>query len=214
MSIVVKICGLRTADAVDAAVSHGARYAGFVFYPRSPRYVVPTQASSLMMRLHSDVTPVGLFVNPDDDELAHILRTTPLRVLQLHGDETPQRVADIKNKFALPVIKAVGIAKSSDIEAAQHYESITDILLLDAKAGALPGGNAVVFDWPLLRGVRFAKPWMLAGGLTVDNIAEAAAVTGARILDVSSGVEDAPGDKNPQKIKDFLIKSHAMATSS
>ncbi|MDR3449929.1 MAG: phosphoribosylanthranilate isomerase [Alphaproteobacteria bacterium] len=206
MSVTVKICGLRDANAVAAAVSGGARYAGFVFYRQSPRVVDAQTASLLIDQIPDEVIPVGLFVNPTDDEMMRVLRAVRLKMIQLHGNETPERVAAVKKLTRLPVIKAVGIATAEDVEAARIYEPVADMLLLDAKAeaGKNPGGNAVAFDWSLLGAVRFKKPWMLAGGLHVGNLDAAVAATGASIVDVSSGVEDAPGHKNPQKIRDFL----------
>jgi phosphoribosylanthranilate isomerase len=204
LKIDIKICGLNDTAAVAAAVDAGARYAGFVFYPKSPRAVSAEQAASLVTPLPSSVTPVGLFVDASDDEFIRVLRVTPLRMLQLHGSETLQRVASVKTLTGLPVIKAAGIAAVEDVMAAKTYETVADFLLLDAKPGFLPGGNAAAFDWALLKGIAFAKPWLLAGGLTEANVAEAVAVTGARMLDVSSGVEAAPGRKNPAKIRGFI----------
>jgi phosphoribosylanthranilate isomerase len=206
VSIAVKICGLTDTAAVDACVEGGARYAGFNFYPKSPRFIGVAQASSLIAQLPEHILSVGLFVDADDDDILRVTRDAPLRMIQLHGSETSSRVAAVNALTGLPVIKAVGISSASDLAHAHAYEAIADMLLLDAKpiAGGLPGGNATSFDWSLLSGVAFARPWMLAGGLNVSNIAQALAVTGARRLDVSSGVEDAPGHKNPQKIKEFL----------
>jgi phosphoribosylanthranilate isomerase len=214
VSIEVKICGLREASAVAAAVEGGARYAGFVFYPRSLRVVMAEEAAALIERVPDFVASVGLFVDAGDDEIGRVLRIAPLRMIQLHGSETPERVADVKKKTGLPVIKAIGIAALQDIAVARHYESVADMLLLDAKPspGALPGGNAAVFDWSLLKDIGFARPWMLAGGLDVRNIEAAVAATGARILDVSSGVERAPGVKDTLKIKAFLAKAQELET--
>lgn len=214
MSIAVKICGLRDSDAVAATVAGGARYAGFVFYPPSPRAITPEQAAPLINALPASILPVGLFVNPTDEEIIRVLQTTPLRLIQLHGAENPQRVAEVKRNTGLPVIKAIGIATAQDIMTAHLYESVADLLLLDAKApdGTLPGGNALAFEWGLLKGLSLAIPWLLAGGLTPDNIAAAVAVTGARMLDVSSGVESAVGQKSPAKIKAFLEKAAQIET--
>ena len=206
MTVQVKICGLRDAAAVAAVVANGANYAGFVFYPPSPRAIEPSIAAALIAQLPPAVIPVGLFVDPTDDELVATLRLAPLRMIQLHGSETPQRVETVKQFTGLPVIKAVGIAAAQDIATAKQYEAVADMLLLDAKpqSGQLPGGNAARFDWSLLEKGGFAHSWMLAGGLTPDNVTEALAATKAPILDVSSGVEDAPGCKSPAKIKAFL----------
>ncbi|MDD3371478.1 MAG: phosphoribosylanthranilate isomerase, partial [Alphaproteobacteria bacterium] len=199
MSVDVKICGLKDPSAVLAAVQAGARFVGFVFCPRSRHRIGAGEAAALMKLLPSAVSSVGLFVDADDAELEAALSVAPLSVLQLHGTETPGRVADVKKATGLPVIKAVGISSPSDVDKARAYEDVADFLLLDARkpSGAISGGGGVPFDWSLLRGVRFARPWLLAGGLNVSNIAEAVALTGAAILDVSSGVEDEGGHKSP-----------------
>ena len=206
MTIKVKICGLRDAEAVGAAVAGGAAYVGFVFYPKSPRFVTVEQAAALVAPLPASVLSVGLFVDASDEEIGDVLRVAPLRMVQLHGKETVERVEAVKRLTGLPVIKAVGVASSEDIETARGYEAVADLLLLDAKppVGGLPGGNAVAFDWGVLEKVRFGKPWMLAGGLNAGNIERAVAVTGARLLDVSSGVEDGVGRKSLEKIRVFL----------
>lgn len=212
MTIEVKICGLRDAASVAAAVAGDARYVGFVFYPKSPRAVTAEQAAALISQLPTATTSVGLFVDPSDDDVLKILRLAPLQMLQLHGKETPERIAFIKKTTGLPIIKAIGIASRQDIQTAKRYESVADILLLDAKApsNGLPGGNATSFDWHVLENTQFTKPWMLAGGLEVANIAQAVALTKARILDVSSGVEDALGQKNPAKITAFLNQAKQL----
>ena len=214
MSLDVKICGLNDAASVDAAVAGGARYAGFVFYPKSPRAVAVEQASALVARLPASIFSVGLFVDADDDEIRYVATSAKLTMIQLHGQETPQRVAAVKSLTGLPVIKAIGIATVADVETALRYPTVADILLLDSKPSAqtLPGGNATAFDWTLLSGVAFARPWMLAGGLKADTLARAISVTRATLVDVSSGVEDAPGRKNPLKIKEFMQKARAAET--
>lgn len=209
MSVDVKICGLNAAAAVDAAVSGGARYTGFVFYPPSPRNVSPEQARELVARVPDGVVKVGLFVDVDDAMLASVLDRVDLDLLQFHGDESPDRLVEVGAFFRVPIMKAIKLASRDDLEAAHAYESIADRLMFDAKApadmeGALPGGNALAFDWRLLGGTSWRLPWMLAGGLTADNIAEAVALSGATAVDVSSGVEDAPGVKSAAKIKAFL----------
>ena len=214
MTVQVKICGLCDAASVAAAVEGGARYVGFVFYPKSPRVVDPETAAVLIASLPPSVISVGLFVDPTDDELLRVLRIAPLRMIQLHGAETPERVAALKRLTSLPVIKAIGIASRQDILAARLYESTADLLLLDAKspAGGLPGGNAASFDWSLLKNEAFARPWLLAGGLTALNSEAAVAATGASILDVSSGVEEGVGRKSPAKIKAFLAQARKIET--
>jgi phosphoribosylanthranilate isomerase len=212
MKIAVKICGLRDQASVAAAVEGGADYLGFVFYDKSPRHVTAETAATLIKKIPFTTMSVGLLVDPRDDDIMNLLRATPLRALQLHGSESVQRVADIKRMTGLTIIKAVGIGSASDVAAARAYDPVTDILLLDAPAHNLPGGNAISFDWSLAKNAGLQKPWMLAGGLTADNIAAAVGASGARILDVSSGVEDAPGHKNPLKINEFLAKAHLLET--
>jgi phosphoribosylanthranilate isomerase len=214
MSIDVKICGMVDAASISAAVTGGARYVGFVFFPSSPRAVAAEVAAHLIHHLPAHILSVGLFVNAGDDEIARILRIAPLGMLQLHGRETRERVASIKQFTGLPVIKAVGIGSAADIETARGFDKVADMVLLDAKPqeGQLPGGNAIPFKWELLEDLALAKPWMLAGGLNEGNIAEAIAATKARIVDVSSGVEDSPGHKNTHKIKRFLEKALALET--
>lgn len=204
----VKICGLSEEGSLATAVQAGADYVGFVFYARSPRYVAPHDAARLARGVPAHVARVGLFVDPDDAAMAAVLNQVPLDYLQLHGAETPQRVAQIRKRFGLPVIKAVAIASGRDAENAKAYEADADMLLFDAKPPpdqqALPGGNGLVFDWTLIAGYRWARPWMLSGGLTPDNLVDALRISGAKILDVSSGVESAPGVKDVEKIRSFV----------
>jgi phosphoribosylanthranilate isomerase len=214
MSVEVKICGVNTAEALAAAVAGGADYVGINFYPPSPRYVTPARARALADQAPARVTKVGLAVDLDDGEIAAILAAVPLDMLQLHGNESPARVAQIKDRFGLPVMKVVKIAGPADVVAAGAYFRVADRLLFDAKppkemTGALPGGNALAFDWQLLAGKTWPLPWMLSGGLDADNLAEAIAISGARALDVSSGVEDRPGLKSPDKIRAFLKAAKA-----
>ena len=207
MPIDVKICGLNAPDAVDAAVEGGAKMLGFVFFPKSPRCVTPVEAQALMDRVPDGVTKVALMVDPDDMDVGAICRQLPVDMVQLHGSESLERVADIKAITGLPVMKAVGISGPEDIGRAHEYAQVADYILLDAKApeGAdLPGGNALSFDWDLIRGETWEKPWLLAGGLSAENLGDAVATSGAVFVDVSSGVEDAPGQKSPSKIKAFL----------
>ncbi len=209
MPVIAKICGLKTVETVDAAVAHGAGLVGFNFYPRSPRAVEPAQAKLLGARVPASVLKVGLFVDDGDARIAEVLASCALDVLQLHGHETPERVTEIRHRFGKPVIKVMSVSAAEDLAPAASYEAVADYLMFDAKppksmVGALPGGNALSFDWTLIGGRRFARPWLLAGGLTPDNVAEAVRVTGAPMVDVSSGVEDRPGEKNVSKIKAFL----------
>lgn len=209
MTVAVKICGVNSAAAVDAALAGGARYVGFVFYPPSPRAVSGGEAAALASRVSAAVGKVGLFVDAPDPQIEAVLAAVPLDMLQLHGSEPPDRIAQLRRRFGLPVMKAVKIATEADLEAVPTLAVASDWLLFDAKPpkerkDALPGGNAMSFDWRLLAGRRWPRPWMLSGGLRPDNLAEAVAATGARVVDVSSGVEDAPGRKSPAKIAAFL----------
>lgn len=216
MSVGVKICGLTDAAAVAAVAAGGGRYAGFVFYEKSPRAITPEQAAALIAALPDAVTPVGLFVDATDDDIRRTLATAPLRALQLHGNEPPRRVADVRGLTGWPVIKALGIETAADLKTIRTYEAVADMMLLDAKppkGSAAPGGNAISFDWNLLKDLRITQPWLLAGGLTAANLAEAVAVAHPPFVDVSSGVEDAPGMKNPAKIAAFLDLAARLETS-
>ena len=207
MSTQAKICGINTPEAMTAAVKHGAAHVGLVFFPKSPRYVTPEEAAMLAARVPAQVNVVGLFVNPDDALLDRVLEAVPLDIIQLHGSESPERCAAIKSRTGRQVMKVISVCEETDIARAADYEKICDWLMFDAKApeGAdRPGGNAIAFDWQLLTGKSWQKPWMLAGGLTADNVASAIRLTGATHVDTSSGVEDSPGVKNPHKIGEFL----------
>jgi len=202
----VKICGLTDPAALDAAVTAGAAYLGFVFFPKSPRNIAIEAARELALRAPPGVAKVALVVDPDDAALDAILQAVPLDMLQLHGQESPARVAELRARHGLPVMKAVGLAGPDDLPALDAYAGVADQILVDArpKPGAdLPGGNGLAFDWTLLEGRRWARPWMLAGGLTPDNVAEAVRLTGARQVDVSSGVEASRGVKDPARIAAF-----------
>ena len=203
----VKICGLTEAAHVAAAVDAGARFLGFVFFPKSPRAVTPEQAAVLAADVPVGVARVGLFVDPDDALLDAVLSAVPLDVIQLHGHETPDRVAAVKARCGLPVMKAVGLSGPEDLSQLIDYGVVADMLLVDAKPpkdAVLPGGNGLAFDWRLLSGRRWLRPWMLAGGLTPETVAEAVRLTGAPIVDVSSGVESAPGVKDVARIRAFV----------
>jgi phosphoribosylanthranilate isomerase len=209
MALTAKICGLNSEAAVAAAAAGGASHVGFVFYPPSPRAVDAARAAALARAVPADIVKVGLLVDADDATLAAILAEAPLDMLQLHGDETPRRVKEIRRRFGRPVMKALRVASATDLAAADEYLPVADWLLFDAKpppemTGALPGGNSLSFDWSLIAGRSWARPWMLSGGLNAGNLARAVAATGARAVDVSSGVEDAPGRKSPDKIAAFL----------
>ncbi len=201
-----KVCGLTTVAQVEAAAAAGAGYVGLVFFPRSPRAVSPEAARELAWAAPVGVAKVGLFVDATDEAMAEVLDRVPLDMVQLHGEEMPERVAAVRARWGLPVMKAVGVAGEADLARAKAYEGAADQLLLDAKApkgAALPGGNGVAFDWGLLRGFAGRLPWMLAGGLTPFNVGEAVRVSGARQVDVSSGVERAPGVKDDSLVRAF-----------
>lgn len=207
MRLRVKICGLRTPATVAAAVDAGAAYLGFVFFPKSPRHVTPAEAAALALPVPPGVAKVGLVVDADDGLLDAITAQVPLDMIQLHGSESPARVQAVRARFGLPVMKAVGIAGPGDLEDLAAQARVADQILVDAKVpkdASLPGGNGLSFDWRLLAGRRWPVPWMLAGGLTAANVGEAAGLTGARQVDVSSGVESAPGVKDPALIRAFL----------
>lgn len=206
--IAVKICGLTAPNHVRAAADAGARYLGFNFFPKSPRYVLPEQAAVLMEPVPVGVAKVALVVNAPDDLLDSITGVAPFDMLQLHGSESVDRVREIKGRYGLPVMKVIGVAEAADLAAIDSYSEVADQLLIDAKApkgAVLPGGNGLAFDWRLLAGRKYwRKPWMLAGGLNPDNVAEAIRMTGARQVDVASGVESAPGVKDAGMIRAFI----------
>ncbi len=209
MTLAAKICGINSAPAMAAAVAGGAAFVGLVFYPPSPRAITPSQAGELAARVPDGVKTVGLFVDPDDETVRAATEQARLDMLQLHGKETPERVEALRKTFERPVMKAVNVREQADLERAKAYEDVADWLLFDAKppksmVGALPGGNALSFDWSLLAGTVWTRPWMLAGGLNADNVLAAAQTSGARWVDVSSGVEDRPGQKSVAKITAFL----------
>ncbi|MEZ5777329.1 MAG: phosphoribosylanthranilate isomerase [Paracoccaceae bacterium] len=207
MDVRVKICGLKDPVHVAAAVEAGASYLGFNFFPNSPRYVGLKEAARLALAVPPGVMKVGLTVDASDTELDVIVDAVPLDMIQLHGQESPERVTEIKARHGLPVMKAVGVAGPDDIAALEVYGRVADQLLVDAKppkGAALPGGNGLVFDWRLIAKKYWLCPWMLAGGLTPFNVAEAVRLTGARQVDVSSGVESAPGMKDTGLIRAFI----------
>lgn len=207
MEVRVKICGLRTAEDVAAVAAAGAAYAGFVFFPKSPRHLSIEAARALALGAPEGLCKVALTVDAQDAALDAIIEAVPLDMLQLHGHESPARVAEVKARYGLPVMKAMGVADEGDLAGLMEMSLAADQLLIDAKPpkGAdLPGGNGLAFDWRLLVGRKWLKPWMLAGGLTPENVAQAVRLTGARQVDVSSGVESAPGVKDPARIAAFV----------
>ena len=208
----VKICGLANVDDVRACADAGANYMGLVFFEKSPRNITIPAARELALAAPLGLAKVALVVNPSDAELDAITGTVPLDMLQLHGRETPERVTEVKARYGLPVMKAVGIADGDDLPKLESYFGVADQILVDAKppkGGELPGGNGLSFDWRLIAGCRWPCPWMLAGGLTPENVAEAVKMIGAKQVDVSSGVEDAPGQKNAELIQKFVQSSRS-----
>ena len=211
MSVDVKICGLNEAAHVDVAVEAGAALTGFVFFSRSPRNVTIEQAAALTARVPTGVRKVALTVNADDSLLAQIVAGTGVDTLQLHGDEDLARVRQVRAMLSLPVIKALPVFSAEDVAAAHAYAEVADMLLFDAKPPAdatRPGGNALTFDWDLLKDADFQVPWLLAGGLTPENVAAAIRSTDAAMVDVSSGVEKTPGHKSAEKIRAFIKVAH------
>ncbi len=207
MSVAAKICGLSTLESVAAAALGGAKFVGFVFYPPSPRNLSPEQAAPLVAGVPSGISRVGVFVDPEDELLARVLAKAPLDLIQLHGEESPERVGAIKKKFGKPAIKAIKISSEADLGEAARYFAAADWLMFDArpsKDASRPGGNALAFDWELLRQRRWPLPWMLSGGLNPGNLGEAVRISGATTVDVSSGVESRPGVKDTAKIREFL----------
>jgi phosphoribosylanthranilate isomerase len=203
----VKICGLRTPADVAAVAASGAAYAGFVFFAKSPRNLTIPAARELALAAPVGLAKVALVVDAEDAFLDAITEAMPLDMLQLHGHESPDRVAEIRARYGLPVMKAVGVADEGDLTAVFDYSLVADQILVDAKPpknADLPGGNGLSFDWRLVAQRRWLRPWMLAGGLTPDNVAEAIQLTNARQVDVSSGVESAPGIKDAGRITAFV----------
>jgi phosphoribosylanthranilate isomerase len=210
MSLIVKICGLSTEETLDAALAAGADMVGLNFFPRSPRFVTPERAAGLASRAAGRAEIVALTVDMDDAGIAAIVAAVTPDWLQLHGQETPERVAEVRERFGRPVMKALPIAAADDVARAADYMAVADQLLLDAKPprdATRPGGNGAPFDWTLLSGFDPDIPWMLSGGLAPGNVAEAVALTGAPGVDVSSGVESAPGRKETNLIRAFIANA-------
>ncbi len=207
MNVRVKICGLTRPGDLEMVAAAGATYGGLVFFAKSPRNVSIEVARALAQEAPVGLAKVGLVVNPSDALLDGILARVPLDMLQLHGSESPERVAEVRARYGLPVMKAVGVAEAADLSKLDIYQQVADQILVDArppKDGELPGGNGLSFDWRLIAGRRWSRPWMLAGGLTPENVATAIAMTGAAQVDLSSGVESAPGIKDPAKVAAFV----------
>lgn len=203
----VKICGLKTETAMEAALAGGADYVGLVFFPPSPRNVSPATAQALAAKARGRAKIVALMVDPDDSLIETVIASANPDILQLHGDETPERVIEIHRRWGKPVMKAILVEAAEDAQAALAYRGVADLILFDARAprgSTRPGGNGAAFDWRALLGVKDQVPYMLSGGLTPDNVADAIRSTGAAIVDVSSGVEVRPGEKDPTLIDRFL----------
>lgn len=208
----VKICGLTTIEAIDAVNKFGADMAGFVFVENSPRFVSIEQAAELMDALDPEIKKVGLFVNPSDDELNEVLSVLDLDIIQLHGNEERQRVGEIYDMTEIPIIKAINIHEEEDIFLAHQYDDVADYILFDApQIGEQMGGTGHHFNWSWLQDIELEKPWILAGGLTPQNVFNAVRMTGAQIVDVSSGVEASKGIKDTDKIADFINEAHRAA---
>ena len=203
----VKICGLTTLNTLSAAINSGATYVGFVFFEKSPRHLTIEQAIKMANIVPDGICKTALVVDPSDKDFDDILDKVPVDMIQLHGHESAERVSEVKDKFGLPVMKAVGISDESDLVNLYEHSRIADQILVDAKPpknAVLPGGNGLSFDWKLLAGRRWSTPWMLAGGLNSSNLLQAAKLTGARQFDVSSGVETSTGVKDIKLISDFI----------
>jgi phosphoribosylanthranilate isomerase len=203
----VKICGVRSPADMAAVAAAGAAYVGLNFFPKSPRFVTADEARTISFAAPEGLCKVALVVDADDPTLDAITAAVPLDMLQLHGHESPARVAEIRARYGLPVMKVIGVAEEADLAPMMDYALVADQILIDAKApkdAVLPGGNGLTFDWRLLVGRKWLKPWMLAGGLTPDNVAQAVRLTGARQVDVASGVESAPGVKDAARIRAFV----------
>ena len=209
-----KICGLSSLEAVTTAAADGAAYLGFVFYPPSPRAVTPGCVAQLCAAIPTGIERVGLFVDADDRLIEAVLVAAPIDILQFHGNEPPERVAEARLRFGRKVIKAVAIARFEDVLDAACYEDVADLLLFDAKPphrpDALPGGNGLAFDWRLIADRAWRRPWLLSGGLTAELLPEAVRISGAAAVDVSSGVESRPGVKDPDKIRAFLAAARTL----
>ncbi len=208
----VKICGIKEKNHLDIAAQAGARFIGLVFYPKSSRFIDPEMARLLSRSAPTGVRMVGLFVDPDDAWLSHVMGAVPLDMIQLHGAESPVRVQEIRSRYLLPVIKAIPVARPEDIDKTQDYEQVADWLLFDSKSpqGPISGGSGVSFDWKILEGKRFNRPWMLSGGLNPDNIGQALSCLHPDAVDISSGVESETGVKDPLRIIEFLkcVRKH------
>ena len=216
MTVQIKICGIKTHEALQAALEAGADYFGLVFYGPSPRNVTQADARNLVEAAGGGAKSVALLVDPSDEDVRRLSEAVAPDYIQLHGQETPARVAEIGQLCGRPLIKAVHIAEPGDSDAAAAFAGLADIILYDAKPAAdasdqLPGGNGVPFDWRLLSGIKERDSFMLSGGLSPDNVAQAIGATHAPMVDVSSGVERAPGEKDPDLIRQFIERAKSAA---
>ena len=212
MTVKSKICGLTKPADIEACADAGAAYVGFTFFPKSPRFVSVLTAQALAIEVPVGIAKVALVVDPSDEELDAITGHVAIDMLQLHGQESPERVTEIRTRYGLPVMKAIGIADEDDLPSLDIFSSVADQILVEAKApktATRPGGNGLSFDWRLISTRRWSKPWMLAGGLNPDNVGEAIALTGATQVDVSSGVESAPGQKSRELVQQFVSAASA-----
>ena len=207
----IKLCGLTDPAALDAAIAARADYAGFNFYPPSPRFLPLDRAAELGAQAAGRIGRVGVFVDADDAAIAAAVSAAQLDAIQLHGGESPARAAELRNRFGLPVWRVISVAKADDIAGAAAYAGAADLILFDAKTpkSALPGGMGLAFDWSLLSGLRIALPWGLAGGLTSGNVAQAVQITGAPLVDAASGIESTPGQKDPALIAAFCAAARS-----
>ena len=206
MPVQVKICGINSAAAADAVLRAGADFGGLVFFAKSPRHLGLEQGAMLAERMRGRLRLAALVVDESDAQMTAIAQQVKPDFFQLHGKETPERVGQIRSRFGIPIIKALAISEPGDLAKVAAYDDVAEILMFDAAPAAnasRPGGHGAAFDWQLLNGRSFARPWFLAGGLTPENVARAIAVSGAKMVDVSSGVESAPGIKSPTRIADF-----------
>jgi phosphoribosylanthranilate isomerase len=207
VSVKVKICGVRTPAILDVAAEAGADYIGLIFFPKSPRHIEPEAARALVRRAGGKVKTVAVLVDPDDAAVDRVANEVGPDFLQLHGSEMPERAAAIKARSGLPIIKAISVEGRNDAAKASAYRGIAELILFDAKAdpaALLPGGNGAAFDWTALSSPSIDRPFALSGGLTPANVGEAIAITHASVVDVSSGVERAPGDKDAGLVRDFI----------
>ncbi|MCC7305336.1 MAG: phosphoribosylanthranilate isomerase [Alphaproteobacteria bacterium] len=200
----VKICGIAELNSVRVACEAGAWYVGFIFHPPSPRFVTLENAKVLTAAVPPTVKRVGVFVNPDDQTLSNTLDEATLDMIQLHGDESPERVQEVMGKFGLPVIKAIRVAAAEDLAPVREYEDVADWLLFDTKVEHKPGGTGQTFDWEILEKRMFSVPWMLSGGLNEFNVPEALEILKPDVVDVSSGIEISPGRKDPDRLRAFV----------